>query len=97
MEIKYIPEPLDTEEICLPEELDELIEQLAKNVHETWAKSRMEQGWTYGKYRNDMYKQHPCLVPFENLRESEKEYDRNTAIQTLKFVLSKGFKISKDR
>lgn len=67
--------------------------QLAKNVHEVWAKGRVEQGWTYGEERDDTLKKHPCLVPYEDLPEEEKAYDRNTAIETLKFITKMGFKI----
>ena len=86
---------MDTSDIHLPEELSVLIEQMAKNVHEVWARSRIEQGWSYGKERNDILKQHPCLIPYEELPESEKEYDRNTATQTLKLIIKLGYKITK--
>lgn len=94
MEKKYIPSPIDTSEISLPESLDCLVEALAENVHEVWAKSRMEQGWTYGPERNDAMKQHPCLVPYGDLPEEEKDYDRGTAISTLKLITKLGYRIS---
>lgn len=86
---------MDTEDVQLPEELNELVEQMAKNVHEVWAQTRIQQGWTYGPERNDALKHHPCLVPYEELPESEKEYDRNTSIETLKLICKLGFKISR--
>ena len=92
----YVPQPVDISDVQLPEELDELVERLAKNVHEVWAKSRMDQGWTYGPERSDALKQHPCLVPYEDLSEVEKAYDRDTALGSLKFVVKSGFKITKD-
>jgi ryanodine receptor 2 len=96
MEKNYVPKPLDTCDVRLPEELDPLIEQLARNVHEVWAQSRMAQGWTYGKERNDALKQHPCLIPYEELSETEKAYDRDTALGTLRFICKSGFKITKE-
>lgn len=90
----YIPQPADTSHILLPKELDSLVEEMAKNVHEVWAKSRMEQGWRYGTERNDKLKQHPCLVPYEELPDVEKAYDRDTAISTLKLICKLGYKIS---
>ena len=96
MKTNYVPQPMDTSDIQLPEELNVLIEQMAKNVHEVWAQSRMEQGWTYGKERNDTLKQHPCLVPYEDLPEIEKTYDRDTALGTLRLICKLGFKIKKD-
>ena len=91
----YIPQPIDTTDVRLPKELELLVEQMSKNVHEVWAEARMEQGWTYGEQRNDEKKTHPCLVPYENLPEEEKEYDRNTSIGTLRLIMKLGFKISK--
>lgn len=89
----YTPQPIDTSKVKLPEELDSLVEIIAKNVHEVWALNRITEGWSYGSLRNDELKQHPCLVPYENLTEVEKDYDRNTAIETLKLIVHLGFKI----
>lgn len=91
----YTPQPIDTTGIRLPEELEQLAELMAKNVHEVWAETRIAQGWTYGEQRNDDLKTHPCLVAYEDLPEEEKEYDRNTSIGTLKVILKLGFKISR--
>ncbi len=96
MKKNYIPQPMDTADIQLPEDLTPLIEQMAKNVHEVWAQSRMEQGWTYGEERNDALKHHPCLVPYEELPEIEKAYDRDTALGTLKLISKLGFRITKE-
>ena len=96
MKKNYVPQPMDTSDIQLPEELNVLIEQMAKNVHEVWAQSRMTQGWSYGEERNDILKQHPCLIPYEELPEVEKAYDRDTALGTLKLISKLGFKIEKE-
>ena len=92
---KYTPQPIDTTDVRLPEELEQLVEQMSKNVHEVWAETRISQGWTYGEQRNDELKTHPCLVPYEELLAEEKEYDRNTSIGTLKLIMKLGFKISR--
>lgn len=91
---EYLPQPIDTDDVKLPEELLPLVEKMAKNVHEVWAASRIEQGWTWGEERNDQRKTHPCLVPYEQLPEEEKDYDRNTALGTLKLIIKLGFKIN---
>lgn len=91
----YTPHPLDTSNIVLPEEITALVELLAANNHEIWASERVSQGWSYGKQRDDMRKETPCLVPYEELPEIEKEYDRNTAIGVLKHILALGYKIEK--
>ncbi|WP_308265855.1 RyR domain-containing protein [Prevotella sp.] len=93
---QYKPKPIDTKDIVLPTELNNLIEEMSKNVHEVWAETRISQGWTYGEERNDAEKKHPCLVPYEELSEEEKEYDRNTSIETIKLILKLGFKITRD-
>ena len=93
---KYTPQPIDTSDVKLPEELEQLVEKMSKNVHEVWSETRINQGWTYGEQRNDELKTHPCLVPYEELPESEKEYDRNTSIGTLKLIMKLGFKIEKE-
>lgn len=95
MRLNYEPQPIDTSDIKLPEELNGLIEKIAKNVHEVWAQSRVTQGWTYGEERSDNLKHHPCLIPYEELPEVEKAYDRDTALGTLKLIIKLGFKISK--
>lgn len=92
----YIPQPIDTKDIVLPEELQKLAEDIAKNVHEVWSVGRMKDGWTYGEQRDDALKHHPCLVPYEALSESEKEYDRHTSLETLKLIVKLGFKIVKE-
>lgn len=93
MENNYVPSPVDVTGVNLPEELLLLVDQLSKNVHEVWAKNRMEQGWTYGDQRDDKKKTHPCLIPYEQLPEVEKAYDRDTAMETLKLIVSLGFRI----
>lgn len=95
-ENNYTPDPIDTTGIMLPEDLKELAEQLAKNAHEVWAQTRLGQGWTYGDERDDQRKKHPCLIPYEELPESEKLYDRNTTQETLKLIVKLGFRIVKD-
>ncbi len=91
----YTPTPVDTTNIQLPEELMALAEAISKNVHEVWAQNRIREGWTYGPVRDDQKRQTPCLVPYDQLPEEEKAYDRDTAFGTLKFIVSQGFEIHK--
>ena len=93
---KYTPKPISTSDVQLPEGLEELAEQLAKNVHDVWAQTRIEQGWSYGEKRDDQLREHPCLIPYEELPESEKLYDRNSSLQTLKLIIKLGFRIVTD-
>ena len=91
----YTPKPIDTSHIEVPKELLALTEQIAENVHEVWAKSRMEEGWVYGEERSDIKKQTPCLVPYDMLPEVEKQYDRSTALGTIKLILALGYTIQR--
>lgn len=91
----YKPVPVDTTDIVLSEELLELKELIAENVHEVWAASRISEGWTYGERKDDIAKTTPCLVPYSELPESEKEYDRNTAMETLRLIMKLGYAIRK--
>ena len=96
MKVTYKPQPISTEDVELSKDILKLSEQIAENVHEVWAASRMSEGWTYGKERNDALKQHPCLIPYDELPETEKDYDRNTAMQTLKLIQKLGYTIKKE-
>lgn len=94
MDNEYIPSPIDTSDVKLPNELKDLTEVIAKNVHETWAVERIKEGWRYGKKRDDSEKTTPCLVRYDQLPEFEKNYDRNTAMETLKLIIKLGFQIT---
>lgn len=91
----YKPQPVDTSSITLCSDIVDLTERLAKNTHDVWAQERTAQGWRFGPERNDSLKEHPSLVPYEELPEAEKVYDRNTAIQALKAIIAFGYRISK--
>ena len=91
----YTPKPIDTSDIALTEDIMELSELISKNTHEVWSENRIKDGWIYGTERNDEKKHHPCLVPYEMLPEEEKEYDRNTSLQTLKLIVKLGYQIVK--
>lgn len=91
----YTPEPIDTEGIEVSDELSKLSETLARNTHEVWAKSRISEGWTWGCVRDDANLKHPCLIPYEELSDQEKDYDRRTSMETIKLILSLGYKITK--
>ena len=91
----YQPNPIDTTHVVLPEELLALTEKIAENVLDVWAVGRMAEGWTYGPEKNSEKKQTPCLVPYGDLPEQEKDYDRNTALETLRLIVKLGYRIEK--
>ena len=91
----YKPSPRDTSEVVLPRPIESLTELLARNTHENWARQRIEDGWRYGPHRDDARKEHPNLVPYEQLSEGDKDYDRRTAMEAIKTILSLGYRIEK--
>lgn len=92
----YTPKPVKTDDVELPAELLELSEQISKNTHEVWAEGRLRDGWTYGEERDDAKRTHPCLIPYEELSEEEKAFDRATSMETLRLVIKLGYKIVKE-
>ncbi len=89
----YKPHPINTSEIKLSEDILELTELLARNTHEIWAQGRLAEHWRYGTQRDDERREHPGLIAYEELSEVEKQYDRNTTLETLKTILSLGYRI----
>ena len=90
----YKPQPIDTSAIELSEDVKQLGEILARNNHDNYCKKRMEEGWTLGP-RDDAKKTNPTLIPYEDLPESEREYDRVTCTETLKCIIALGYRIVK--
>lgn len=91
--VTYTPSPVDTSDVVLSEGINELIEKLAANTHDVWAAGRIKDGWSYGEKRNDRKKLHPDLVPYGDLTEAEKQYDRDTAAETLCLITKLGYAI----
>jgi hypothetical protein len=94
--MSYQPEPIDTSAVVLSPDIVQLMERLARNTHDVWAQERIKQGWRYGNRRDDGRKEHPSLVPYEELPELEKIYDRNTATEALKAIIALGYRISRE-
>ena len=95
MKETYTPKPIGTRNIVLPQELLDLTERVAENVHDVWAVGRLAEGWVYGEVKDVGKKTTPLLVPYNDLPESEKQYDRNTALETLKLIIKIGYRIEK--
>lgn len=94
-DVAYNPQPISVEDIELDADLEDLTEAIAENAHDIWARARINEGWSYGPVRDDEKRLHPDLVPYAKLPESEKEYDREMAMQTLRLVQRLGYKIKK--
>lgn len=91
----YTPKPVDISDVVLSPELLELTEIIAQHVHDVWAERRIRDGWTFGLERNDAKKTTPCLVPYDLLPENEKQYDRETAMSTIRLLVKLKYSITK--
>ena len=91
----YTPKPINTSSVELSPELLKLTEKLAQNAHDNWAKLRMDEGWTWGAERNGALRQHPDLIPYNELPDAKKEYDRRSAMETLKAMFALGYEIAR--
>lgn len=91
--MNYQPAQADLSDAEIPPHLLNLTELLAENAHDQWAAQRFADGWKYGAKRDDDQKLHPCLVPYDQLPDSEKEYDRITALSTIQTILNLGYRI----
>jgi hypothetical protein len=89
----YRPVPADTSGVAVTKDILDLTELLARNTHENWAHQRISDGWRWGPGRDDEKKEHPCLVAYDDLPEQEKEYDRRTALETVRLMLALGYRI----
>ncbi|GAA3795416.1 RyR domain-containing protein [Streptomyces phyllanthi] len=87
----WTPRPVDTEDVKVPESLYALIEVLAENAHDNWARRRLSEGWRYGPCRSDSEKTHPLLIPYADLSHEEQEADRVLALETVKLILRYGY------
>ena len=92
---EYMPNPADVSDIALPEDVGAVVETISRNTHEVWARARVNEGWTLGPMRDDAKMQTPCLVEYEMLPESEKEYDRKITENVLKLIIKLGYDITK--
>jgi hypothetical protein len=89
----YTPRPIDTTSVTLPAVLEPLVERLAEHNHDIWARQRIADNWTWGPKRDDHAKHHPDLIPYAELSGGEKQYDRNSVIETLKAIVALGYQI----
>uniref|UniRef100_A0A3Q3JZU9 Ryanodine receptor 3 n=1 Tax=Monopterus albus TaxID=43700 RepID=A0A3Q3JZU9_MONAL len=86
----FIPTPVETSQTVMPLHLEKVRDKLAENIHELWGMNKIELGWSYGKIRDDNKRQHPCLVDFCKLPETEKNYNLQMSTETLKTLLALG-------
>lgn len=87
----YVPNPKSLSPELFPELFHDLLESMAENIHESWAYNKMQEGWTFGENHDRTKKKHPSLKPYSGLDESQKDYDRNTALATIAILINEGY------
>eukprot|EP00057_Strongylocentrotus_purpuratus_P023442 XP_011677916.1 PREDICTED: ryanodine receptor 3-like [Strongylocentrotus purpuratus] len=87
----YKPAPYNLSTIHLNVKMEKLVELLAENAHNVWAKDRIAQGWTYGLSEETSYKRNPQLVPYNQLNDQAKKLNRDTASETIRTILGFGY------
>jgi ryanodine receptor 2 len=95
MATEYRPKPIPTDHVELDDDLLGLVELLAENAHDLWASERLRDGWTFGPHRDDAQRRHPCLVPYSQLPERERDYDRTLVVGAVRAILALDFTISR--
>lgn len=96
-DVAFVPHPVDTSKVVLPQFIEGIRDKLAENIHEVWAMNKIDSGWSFGEIRDDMSYKHPCLTSFERLPATEKKYDTTLALSTLKTIVALGFRIAMDK
>ncbi len=94
---EYEPHPINLSDVEISDDLIELREAIAENAHEVWAYNRKQEGWTYGPERDDVKKLHPDMIAYNRLPESEKLYDREMAMNTIKLLKKLGWELKKSK
>nr|KAG5704413.1 hypothetical protein BaRGS_024268 [Batillaria attramentaria] len=89
----YKPSPLDLSAVTLNEKLEELVELLAENTHNVWARDRIKNGWTYGLFEDPFHKRSPHLVPYNKVDENIKKANRDTSNEAVRTLIAYGYTI----
>lgn len=88
---QWTPPPTGTVDVKLPDSLHALIEILAEEAHDNWARQRLSEGWRYGRRLSRRRKTHPLLVPYRELTHEQQEADRVVAMGSVKVILRHGY------
>ena len=95
---KYHPKPFNTMGETVSKDISELAETLAEHAHDSWARSRLDQGYRYGPSRSDDAAspeglRHPLLIPYAMLPDRSKVSNRSTTIEIVKTLQLIGYSV----
>jgi hypothetical protein len=71
----------------------EMMEKLAEAAHNVWMEGKLRDGWQYGPVTDKEKKFHNCLVPYDQLSETDKESDRDLVRGIPRILKLAGYKI----
>ncbi|GMS80971.1 hypothetical protein PENTCL1PPCAC_3146, partial [Pristionchus entomophagus] len=89
----FVPIPIDISTVSLPHFANEAHSKFAENLHELWAQRKIEMGWSFGEVRNEQARRHPCLTVFNRLPDTERKYNLQLALDTIKTIEALGYHI----
>ncbi|TSO67486.1 Ryanodine receptor 3 [Bagarius yarrelli] len=89
----YKPMPLELSEVKLSPAQELLVDKLAENAHNVWAKDRVKQSWTYGIQQDPKNKRNPRLVPYVLLDERTKKSNRDSLREAIRTLIGCGYNV----
>uniref|UniRef100_A0A4W6FE05 Ryanodine receptor 2 n=1 Tax=Lates calcarifer TaxID=8187 RepID=A0A4W6FE05_LATCA len=89
----YKPAPLDLSHIKLTSTQEAMVDKLAENAHNVWARDRIHQGWTYGIQQDVKNRRNPRLVPYTLLDERTKKSNKDSLREAVRTLLGYGYNL----
>ncbi|XP_047673442.1 ryanodine receptor 2 isoform X7 [Tachysurus fulvidraco] len=89
----YKPAPMDLSHIKLASTQEAMVDRLAENAHNVWARDRIRQGWTYGIQQDVKNKRNPRLVPYALLDERTKKSNKDSLREAVRTLLGYGYNL----
>ncbi|KAL4707078.1 hypothetical protein ACJJTC_011404 [Scirpophaga incertulas] len=90
---QYDPQPINTSQVALNNDLNTIVQKFSEHYHDAWASRKIENGWVYGESWSDSQKSHPRLKPYNMLNDYEKERYKEPVRESLKALLAIGWSV----
>uniref|UniRef100_A0A8C5JG28 Ryanodine receptor 2 n=1 Tax=Junco hyemalis TaxID=40217 RepID=A0A8C5JG28_JUNHY len=89
----YKPAPMDLSFIKLTPSQEAMVDKLAENAHNVWARDRIRQGWTYGIQQDVKNRRNPRLVPYALLDDRTKKSNKDSLREAVRTLLGYGYNL----
>ncbi|XP_054103986.1 ryanodine receptor 2 isoform X22 [Callithrix jacchus] len=89
----YKPAPMDLSFIKLTPSQEAMVDKLAENAHNVWARDRIRQGWTYGIQQDVKNRRNPRLVPYTLLDDRTKKSNKDSLREAVRTLLGYGYNL----